>query len=119
MKILVIDDSTINNILLQDFLENNGFNVLTALSGYEALDIIENQTPDLILLDLMMPGISGFDVLRIIRRRKLMVPTIIVSAYNDIEKIKTAKKLGACNHLKKPIDFNHLLNTIESVIEHA
>jgi len=119
MKILVVDDSTVNNILLQDFLEKNGFDVLTALNGYEALEIIENQSPDLVLLDLMMPGLSGFDVLKLMQRKKLMVPTIVVSAYNEITKIKMVKKLGASNYLRKPIDFNHLLNAIEKINQHA
>ncbi|MDA3781420.1 MAG: response regulator [Bacteroidales bacterium] len=119
MKILVVDDSTVNNILLQDFLENNGFDVETSLSGNEALKIIENQAPDLVLLDLMMPGISGFDVLKVMKRRNNMPPTIVISAYNETEKVELTKRLGAIDYLKKPIEFNHLLKVIDAIKEHV
>jgi DNA-binding response OmpR family regulator len=63
MKILVVDDSTINNILLQSFLEDNNFQVITALNVPDAFDVLIKDNIELVLLDLMMPDFSGFDFL--------------------------------------------------------
>ncbi len=112
MKILVVDDSTINNILLQDFLESHKYEVHTSLDGREALTLIDTIKPDLILLDIMMPGISGFDVLNNMKQNDIKIPAIIISAYNNKEKKDLALSLGACDYIVKPINFDILLKLV-------
>ncbi|MEA3316391.1 MAG: response regulator [Bacteroidota bacterium] len=115
MKILVVDDSTVNNILLQEFLEHYNHEVHTALDGREALDIMQDDKPDLILLDIMMPGISGFDVLEYMKQNNILIPTIVISAYHKSDKHRLAIELGALDYIKKPIDFDYLINLINKI----
>ena len=71
-KILVVDDSTTNVVLLEAILDEKGYKIETALNAKEAYSIIEKDTPDLILLDLLMPKISGFDFLEEIRKNEIV-----------------------------------------------
>ncbi len=116
MKVLVVDDSTINNMLLQNFLEEHGFEVITALNGYDAIRILESQKPDLLLLDLMMPGLSGFDVLKMLRKENSDLPVIIISAFADADYINLARELGAKDYIKKPINLGRLVQTIQTAV---
>lgn len=113
MKLLIIDDSTVNNIILQNLLEDIGYEVHTALNGEDALKIIEEISPDLILLDLMMPEVSGFDLLERFRKDQINIPVVIVSAFSDNEYKKKAKELGARDYLLKPVDKETLVSCIE------
>ena len=78
MKLFIIDDSTVNNIFLQSILEEYGYIVHSAISGEEALRKIETFGPDVILLDLMMPGMSGIDLLKKFREMELDIPVVII-----------------------------------------
>lgn len=113
MKLLIIDDSTVNNIILQNLLEDMGYEVSSALNAKDAFEIIKEFSPDLILLDLMMPEISGFDLLRRFRKEKINIPVVIVSAFSDDEYIRKAKELGARDYLLKPVDKENLASCIE------
>lgn len=113
MKILVVDDSTINNILLQNFLEENGFEVVSVLSGLDAIDILTKEHIDLILLDVMMPDFSGFDFLNHLKNKKISIPVIVITANTDSGNRERAFKLGAKAYITKPIQFNILLDKIK------
>lgn len=116
-KILIVDDSTINNILLQNYLEARGYDVLTALNGNEALQLIERESVDIMLLDMMMPGLNGLDVLSILEKKNIYIPTIIISAFVDSKYKAEALKLGALEYMDKPLNFNGLLQSIEHISE--
>jgi len=113
MRLLIIDDSTVNNIILQNILEDMGYEVHTALDAENAFTIIKTFSPDLILLDLMMPDVSGFDLLRRFRREQVNIPVVIVSAFSDNEYKRKAKELGARDYLLKPVDKENLASCIE------
>jgi CheY-like chemotaxis protein len=113
MKLLLIDDSTVNNILIQSILEENGYDVRTALNGKEALKEIKKNPPDLIFLDLMMPEISGFELLEKFRHDMLYIPVVIISAFNNEEYRKKAMELGAKDYLLKPVNRQMLLSALE------
>ena len=87
-KILIVDDSTTNVVLLEAILDEKGYKIETALNAREAYALIEKEAPDLILLDLLMPKISGFDFLEEIRKNNKTrhTPVIVVSALTDEEK---------------------------------
>jgi DNA-binding response OmpR family regulator len=119
MKILVVDDSTINNILLQNYLEENNFDVVTALNGPDAIDIIRKDTIDLVLLDVMMPEFSGFDFLKYLKTNNLSVPVIIITANADMEYKEQSFALGAKEYLNKPIQFIELKDKITRVLQIA
>jgi DNA-binding response OmpR family regulator len=119
MRILVVDDSTINNILLQNYLEENNFEVITALNGPDALEIIRKEQIDLVLLDVMMPEFSGFDFLKYLKINNLSVPVIVITANADVEYKEKSIALGAKDYLNKPIQFNELKDKINKVLQLA
>jgi len=114
-KILIVDDSTINNILLQNYLEAHGYDVVSALNGMEAIQILEHQPVDFMLLDMMMPGLNGLDVLAVMDEKQIHVPTIIVSAFINDEYRDEAYKLGARAYMSKPVNLKGLVSRIENV----
>jgi len=118
-KILVVDDSTTNVVLLEAILDEKGYKIETALNAKEAYTIIEKDTPDLILLDLLMPKISGFDFLEEIRKNKktMNTPVIVVSALTDEENVEKIMKMGAIDFVKKPIDLQYLVERVENVLQ--
>lgn len=119
--ILVVDDSTTNVVLLEAILDEKGYKIETALNAKEAYTLIEKRTPDLILLDLLMPKISGFDFLQEIRKNEITrsTPVIVVSALTDEDNIDKIMSMGAIDFVKKPIDLQYLVDKVESVLEDA
>ena len=118
LHILVVDDSTTNVVLLEAILDEKGYKIHTALNAKEAYVLIEKQIPDLILLDLLMPKISGFDFLSEIKKdeRTKDTPVIIVSALTEEDNIEKIMRLGAVDFVKKPIDLQYLVEKVESVL---
>lgn len=114
MKLLIIDDSTVNNILIQNILEGDGYYVRAVLNGEEAFKEVEigKFVPDLIFLDLMMPEISGFELLEEFQKINIDIPVVIISAFNKDEYRKKAKKLGAKDYLLKPVNRETLISVV-------
>lgn len=117
--ILIVDDSTTNIVLLEAILDEKGYKIETALNAKEAYNVIEKNTPDLILLDLLMPKISGFDFLEEIRKEEKAskIPVIVVSALTDEENIERIMSMGAIDFVKKPIDLQYLVDKVEDVLQ--
>ncbi len=105
-RVLVADDHPLNVELLTVHLERIGYEVIPAHSGQEALEIIDTDRPDVVLLDIMMPRVSGLDVLRRLRTRLATVdlPVILVSGLGETEDIVEGLKLGANDYVTKPIN---------------
>ena len=118
-NILVVDDSTTNVVLLEAIFYERGYKIDTALSAKEAFSIIEKKLPDLILLDLLMPRISGFDFLKQLRADKNTkdTPVIVVTASSDEENFERIMKLGAVDYIQKPIDLKYIVDKVESVLK--
>ncbi|MGH9322962.1 MAG: response regulator [Vicinamibacteria bacterium] len=115
-RVLVVDDVELNRSMLSRRLERKGFVVETAEGGREALDQIRDREFDLILLDIMMPEVSGYDVLKEVRKARspLELPIIMATAKDQGEDIVSAFKLGANDYITKPIDFPVALARIET-----
>jgi class 3 adenylate cyclase len=115
-KILVVDDVELNRSMLSRRLERKGFRVETAEGGREALDKIRDSDFDIILLDIMMPDVSGYDVLKETRKTRspLELPIIMATAKDQGEDVVSAFKLGANDYLTKPIDFPVALARIQT-----
>ncbi len=120
-KILVVDDSTTNVVLLEAILDERGYIIETALNAKEAFALIAKETPDLILLDLLMPKISGFDFLEKIRNdeKTKNTPVIVVSALTDDENVNKIMKMGAVDFVKKPIDLQYLVDRVEGILHRS
>jgi CheY-like chemotaxis protein len=114
--ILVVDDNEMNRDMLGRRLERSGYTVLLATGGQEGLDIIEQQPVDLVLLDIMMPDMSGIETLKIIRSRYSMaqLPVIMATAKDRSEDMIEAFDLGANDYVTKPIDLPILLSRVQS-----
>ncbi|MCM2256707.1 MAG: response regulator [Vicinamibacteria bacterium] len=112
--LLVVDDNEENRDLLSRRLQRKGFKTLVAEDGSRALEVIDSQAVDLVLLDIMMPGLNGFDVLRILRGQPQTteLPVIMVTAKTQSEDVVEALELGANDYVTKPIDFPIVLARI-------
>lgn len=115
-SLLVVDDNEMNRDMLARRLQRRGYTVTVAEDGQQALQMIETQAFDLLLLDIMMPGISGLDVLKSLRQHYTAadLPVIMATAKNQSEDIVTALKLGANDYVTKPLDFPVVLARVHS-----
>lgn len=116
--ILLVDDSITNQLLIQNIFIEEGYNVSVATNGKEALKILGKQTPDLILLDLMMPEMDGYQVMEEIEKNNLAknIPIIMVSAKTNPVNIKKALSGGAVDYIKKPIDINDIVARVKKAL---
>ncbi|MBW4418598.1 MAG: response regulator [Myxacorys californica WJT36-NPBG1] len=113
-RILVVDDLVDNLFLLQTILEDEGYSVDTALDGTMALHKIQYSPPDLVLLDIMMPGLTGYDVTRQVRQKAIAeLPIVLLTAHDEYSHLPYWE-VGANSLLRKPIDFDQLLNTVKT-----
>ena len=117
-RILIVDDMPANVKLLEDLLSFHGYQVEAATSGEEALEAIRGRTPDLVLLDILMPGISGYDVCRAVRAdpRLAMLPVVMVTALEDREERVKGLDAGADDFLSKPINPPELVARVRSLL---
>ena len=113
--LLLVDDEALNRDMLSRRLERHGFHVGMAADGATALQYIGAHAPDLVLLDIMMPGMTGVDVLQRLRSRYApdQLPVIMVSALKDSDKVVEALNLGANDYITKPVDFPVALARIQ------
>lgn len=114
-NILLVDDDVSILLLVSDVLEENGMNVVTARSGEEAVRLMEGQSFDLILLDIMMKGLSGLDVCRKIRSR-VSCPILFLSAKDSVKDIVAGLDLGADDYLTKPFVLEELVARIQAYL---
>ena len=113
-NVLAVDDIPLNLLLVQKMLGRFNFTLRTASGGQQALDAVAQQKPDLILLDLMMPGIDGFEVLRRLRANPETadIQIVILSALNSNEDIVKGFNAGANDFIMKPIIMEKLLTCV-------
>ena len=113
-NVLAVDDIPLNLLLVQKMLGRFNFEMRTAANGQQALDAVAAKKPDLILLDLMMPGIDGFEVLRRLKENPdtADIRVVILSALNSNEDVVKGYNMGANDFIMKPIIMEKLLTTI-------
>ncbi len=116
--ILVVDDEIGALTLIGIMLERGGFEVLKARDAKTALEVLDGTVPDLIILDVMMPGMNGIDLCKVIRQREATVktPVLILSARGDAESIIRGIDAGANDYLPKPILHHDLVSKVRSML---
>ncbi|MBM3334284.1 sigma-54-dependent Fis family transcriptional regulator [Candidatus Sumerlaeota bacterium] len=116
LPILVVDDDEGQRSLLQSFLTRQGFEIIAASSGNEALDILGAQPIAMMISDVRMPGLSGLEALRHARAKRPNLPVLLVTAYAHIRDAVNAMRDGAINYLEKPIDLDELLALVRDSV---
>ena len=118
--ILIVDDNPTNCQLLAKRLSRQGYRCSQALSGKQALQMVAEQTPDIMLLDMMMPEMDGLEVLTILRRShdSISLPVLMVTARNEGEDVVSAFAAGANDYIEKPVDFPVLVARLQHQLEH-
>ena len=115
-KVLVVDDTKNIRTLLGIYLKLNGFEVLMATNGHEALSIIDTEPVDLIFLDIKMPEISGTEVLKRIRAKGITAPVVIMTAFATVKNAVDCTKLGAITYLQKPFTTDKIKTIIDEMM---
>ena len=113
-KILIVEDEPSLIFTLQDTFENEGYKVFIAERGDSALDIVKEEEPDLMVLDLMLPGMSGYDVCKKVRQMNYMFPIIMLTARDEESDKVTGLNIGADDYLTKPFGVKELLARIQA-----
>jgi len=118
-SVLVVDDEPTARTMLRLILVRAGFEVLEAQDGPEALEEIQRNVPDLMILDIMMPGIDGFEVCQILREQENTadLPIIMLSARADPESVNRGLLLGATKYLTKPVMPDDLTRHVREVLQ--
>lgn len=117
MKILLLEDDYLYKISVKEFLEDIGFYVDDFENGDEALDAIYEKRYDLLLLDIRVPGMSGFELVKTLRENNILTPVIISTSLTDISDLSKGYELGCNDYLKKPFDLIELKYRIEQLIK--
>lgn len=117
-KVLVVDDQKDNVFVLEDRLKREGYEILKAYDGQTCIDIAKKEIPDIILLDVMMPGMSGFDVCKTLTASKITnsIPIILVTALTEAEDLKEGFLAGAFDYVKKPFNRVELIARVKAAL---
>ena len=117
-KILIVDDSPTELHVLTQMLEREGYQTITARDGEEGIEVARSQQPDVILMDVVMPGLNGFQATRRLTRdaRTRQIPVIIVSTKGQVTDREWGMRQGAFSYLVKPVDAGSLLEQVRSAL---
>lgn len=118
-KVLVVDDDPYILMSLEFLMKKNGFKVLIARNGTEALEILNNDVPEIVLLDIMMPDVDGYEICKYIKASAALAATKVVflSAKSSEEDIKKGLKLGAALYITKPFSTRNLVKELKNLLE--
>ncbi len=118
-KILVVDDEESMRYFLNRALKRKGFTVTTVQSGEDALTAVADDPPDLILLDLQLPGMDGIEVLRELRTREILPPVLLMTGFGTVERALDAMREGAADFITKPFQTEAIIARIEQALRKA
>ena len=113
-KILIVDDQFGIRVLLQEVLQREGYAIFQAPNGPSALELVRTENPDLVLLDMKIPGMDGLEILRNIRKLELDTKVIMMTAYGELDLIQEAMEMGALAHFTKPFDIDELRQAVNA-----
>ena len=111
-KILVVDDQFGIRILLNEVLQKEGYDTYQAANGLQALEVLNDHVPDLVLLDMKIPGMDGIEILKRMKVLQPDIKVIIMTAYGEVDMIQEAMDLGAITHFAKPFDIDDIRKAV-------
>lgn len=115
-KILIVDDQYGIRVLLNEVFNKEGYKTFQAANGIQALDIVKNQRPDLVLLDMKIPGMDGIEILKRMKIIDEGIRVIIMTAYGELDMIQESKELGALTHFAKPFDIDEIRDAVKTYL---
>ncbi|MGN7457545.1 response regulator [Paenibacillus pasadenensis] len=107
-KVLIVDDQNGIRVLLMEVFTSEGYTTFQASNGKLALEIVRNESPDLVLLDMKIPGMDGLEILKHVKTIDRSIKVIMMTAYGELDMIKEATDLGAVMHFTKPFDIDEM-----------
>lgn len=107
-KVLIVDDQNGIRILLVEVFKSEGYEAYQAANGKLALEIVKREPPDIVLLDMKIPGMDGLEILKQIKSMDKSIKVIMMTAYGELDMIQEAQELGALMHFTKPFDIDEL-----------
>lgn len=107
-KVLIVDDQNGIRVLLLEVFSSEGYHTFQAANGKIALEIVKLEAPDLVLLDMKIPGMDGLEILKHIKAIDPSIKVIMMTAYGELDMIKEATDLGALMHFTKPFDIDEM-----------
>ncbi len=117
IKVLLVDDEEDFVTTLSDRIKEYRFKTDTALSGGQAIELVTNQVPDVMVLDLKMPRLDGLEVLRLVKKKHHEIQVIILTGHGSFQDRLTAMSLAAFAFMEKPLDFDDLIRTIKAAYQ--
>ncbi len=115
MKILLLEDDTILNEIIEEHLLELNYEVISVMDGSEAEEVIYDENFDLLLFDVNVPNINGFDLLKNLRKNNINIPTIFITSRDSSDDVKTGFNAGADDYIKKPFELSELVLRIENI----
>ncbi|QJC50355.1 response regulator [Paenibacillus albicereus] len=107
-KVLIVDDQNGIRVLLMEVFTSEGYTTYQASNGKLALEIVRSESPDLVLLDMKIPGMDGLEILKHVKAIDRSIKVIMMTAYGELDMIKEATDLGAVMHFTKPFDIDEM-----------
>lgn len=111
-KVLIVDDQNGIRILLMEVFSGEGYKTFQASNGKLALEIVKQESPDLVLLDMKIPGMDGLEILKRVKEINRDIKVIMMTAYGELDMIKEATELGALMHFTKPFDIDEMRTAV-------
>ncbi|CAM3410439.1 response regulator [Marinicrinis lubricantis] len=118
-KLLIVDDQNGIRILLTEVFSSEGYETFQASNGKAALEIVKKEKPELVLLDMKIPGMDGLEILKHIKEWNPEIKVIMMTAYGELDMIKEATDLGALMHFTKPFDIDELRSAVNGHLNHG
>src|SRR5574344_2473731 len=119
MKVLIVEDERTLSMIISDTLRDEGFDIIQAYDGYQGISSMRVHHPDVIVADVMMPNMDGFEMVRQIRKTDKLTPVLFLTARSSIDDLVAGFKLGANDYLKKPFKMQELIIRVKALVNRA
>ncbi|BFH10519.1 response regulator [Paenibacillus dendritiformis] len=116
-KVLIVDDQNGIRVLLMEVFSSEGYSTYQASNGKVALNIVREESPDIVLLDMKIPGMDGLEILKQIKKMEPQMKVIMMTAYGELDMIKEATDLGAIMHFTKPFDIDEMRVAVNMTLQ--
>lgn len=116
-KLLIVDDQYGIRVLLTEIFKKEGYVTYQASNGFQAIDIVKNDHPQLVILDMKIPGMDGIEILKRIKVIDKNIKVILMTAYGELDIIQEAKELGANRYFAKPFDIDEIRKAAAEILQ--